>query len=148
MRVSSRFPIAVHTLMLIAAFGKNEKVNSSFVSRSTGVNPVVIRNIFSQLKRAGLISVSRGPGGTALKKEPETINLWDIFKAVESVEPKDIFSSHENPSPYCPVGGNIFDLLQIRMEAAVDAMEHSLSSTTIGDMINDLLRKVPDLNQK
>jgi Rrf2 family protein len=145
MRVSTRFPIAIHALMLISAFAGHRKVNSNFVSASTGVNAVVIRNIFIQLKKAGLISVSPGPGGTTLAKLPEQISLWDIYAAVEAERIEDIFKFHENISPYCPIGSNIYELLYSHLDDAVKALKEELSGVTLADLIVELHQRVPDL---
>jgi Rrf2 family protein len=145
MRTSTRFPTAVHTLMMITAFTDQRKVNSDFISESTGVNPVIIRNIFSQLKKAGLITVSPGPGGTTLTKKPEQITLWDIFTAVETKKTEDIFRFHGNVSPNCPIGSNVHELLYAHLDDAVEALKRELSSVTIADLIKELKQKVPDL---
>ena len=145
MRASTRFPLAVHTLMIISAFSDQRKINSDTVSKSTGVNAVVIRNIFAQLKKAGLISISPGPGGTTLAKKPEQITLLDIFTAVEAEKTEDIFRFHGNPSPHCPIGCNIYELLFTHLDNAVSALKKELSSVTLADLINELHQKVPNL---
>ena len=63
MQISSRLTMAVHTLLCIAHFEKSEKVTSSFIAASVGTNPVIIRNLLSQLKAADFIDVKRGTGG-------------------------------------------------------------------------------------
>lgn len=145
MRVSTRFPIAVHALIMITAFSPYRKVNSDFISQSTGINAVIIRNIFTQLKKAGLISVSPGRGGTTPGKAPEQISLWDIYTTVEDERTDEIFKFHDNLSPHCPVGGNIYDLLYSHLDDAVKAMQNELSKVTIADLIAQLYKKVPDL---
>ncbi len=145
MRASTRFPLAVHTLLIISAFSDQRKVNSDIVSESTGVNAVIIRNIFAQLKKAGLIFVSPGPGGTTLAKKPVQINLLDIFNAVEAEKTEDIFRFHRNPSPHCPIGSNIYELLYSHLDKAVLALKKELCSVTIADLMNELHRNVPDL---
>lgn len=145
MRGSSKFPIAVHSLTFIAAFGDNNKITSEMLSKSIGVNAVTIRNLFSQLKKAGLIAVSPGPGGVKLGKNPEAINLLDIYQAVESIETDDFFKFHETVSPNCPVGGNIYDLLHGHLEESVAALKRELTKTTLKDLITELREKVPDL---
>lgn len=145
MRVSTRFPIAVHALMMISAFSGQRKVNSDFVSKSTGINAVIIRNIFIQLKKASLIAVSPGPGGTTLAKIPEQISLWDIYAAVEAERAEDIFKFHESISPYCPIGSNIYELLYSHLDDAVKALKEELSGVTLADLILELHQRVPDL---
>jgi Rrf2 family protein len=146
MRASTRFPLAVHTLMIISAFSDQRKVNSNIVSESTGVNAVIIRNIFAQLKKAGLISVSPGPGGATLAKKPTHITLLDIFNAVEAEKTEDIFRFHGNPSPHCPIGSNIYELLHSHLDNAMSALKKELYNVTIADLMNELHRSVPDLH--
>ena len=64
MQISSRFTIATHMMIIIAMQDTDSKVTSDFLAASVGVNPVIIRKTLSQLKKAGLISVARGTGGT------------------------------------------------------------------------------------
>lgn len=73
MQISSRFTMAVHTLLCIDYFGKTEKVTSDFIAASVGTNPVIIRKLLIQLKAAGLIQVKRGTGGAALENRLLTL---------------------------------------------------------------------------
>lgn len=83
MRVSSRFPIAVHTMLCIAHFEQSEKVTSAFIAGSVNVNPVIIRTVIRQLKDAGLVTVDAGVGGAHIAKPLRDITLLDIYVAVE-----------------------------------------------------------------
>ncbi|MDT8782513.1 MAG: Rrf2 family transcriptional regulator [Candidatus Bathyarchaeota archaeon] len=145
MRASTRFPLAVHTLMIVSAFSDQRKINSDFIAESTGVNAVIIRNIFTRLKKAGLISVSPGPGGATLSKKPMQITLLDIFNAVEAEKTEDIFRFHGNPSPYCPIGSNIYEILYSHLDNAVSALKKELNSVTLAHLINELNQRVPNL---
>ena len=107
MQISSRFTIAVHVLVCIETFKKEQKVTSDFLASSVKVNPVVIRRLLLQLKKAGLVKVARGTGGTDIEKPLDKITLLDIYQAVECVEDGRLFHFHENPNPLCPVGKNI-----------------------------------------
>jgi len=88
-----------------------EKITSDFLSGSIRSNPVIIRNILSQLKKAGLINVVRGTGGIEILKDPSEITFYDIYKAVEAVKEEGLFHFHEEPNPACPVGKNIHGIL-------------------------------------
>ena len=83
MQIPSRFTIATHMLIIIALKGKESKVTSDFLAASVGVNPVIIRKTLSQLKKAELISVARGTGGTEIVKDLKDISLLDVYQAVE-----------------------------------------------------------------
>lgn len=138
MRVSTKFPVAVHAMIMIAGLSDKEKVNSDKISESTGVNAVIIRNIFKSLKNAKLIIVAPGPGGTTLARSPADITLWDILSAVESKETDDIFKFHQNPSDNCPVGSNIYGLLKTHLDDAVHAIKTELSKVTLVMLLEEL----------
>ena len=137
MQISSRFKIAVHVLICIETFKNDHKVTSDFLASSVNVNPVVIRRLLQQLKKAGIVKVVRGSGGTDVEKPLNEITLLDIYNAVECVEEGKLFHFHENPNPLCPVGKNIHAILDIRLEKIQKAMEKELESVTIQDVMKD-----------
>lgn len=140
MQISSRFTLAVHIFACIEAFGGENKVTSDFLAASANVNPVIIRKILGQLKGAGLINVARGTGGTTVAKPLGEITFFDIYRAVECVDNGDLFHFHENPNPECPVGGNIHNILDDKLQRVQSAMERELASTTLEDVKKDIQR--------
>lgn len=54
MQISMKCSVAVHCLIFIHEAKGIAKVTSNLLAESTGSNPVVIRNILSALKKAGL----------------------------------------------------------------------------------------------
>ena len=137
MQTSSRFTIAVHILICIETFKNNSKVTSDFLASSVNVNPVVIRRLLQQLKKAEIVNVTRGSGGTSLTKPADKITLLDVYNAVECVEEGELFHFHENPNPLCPVGKNIHGILDARLEKIQAAMEREMKSVTIKDVMED-----------
>lgn len=137
MQISSRFTIAVHIFACIAAFEEEFKITSDFLAASVNVNPVIIRKLLSQLKSAGLITVKRGTGGTTIAKELDEISFLDIYHAVECVENGELFHFHENPNQKCPVGRNIHNVLDDKLEQVQNALENELKNITLNDVIRD-----------
>ncbi len=137
MQISSRFTIAMHTLMCIYTFNKEQKITSDFIASSVNVNPVIIRRILGSLKDAGIIEVARGSGGAKIIKDYATFTLLDIFQAVDSLEEK-LFGFHENPNPKCPVGRNVHNVLDGYLTSAQAALESELSKTTFKDITENL----------
>ena len=62
MKITSRFTVAVHTLLVIYLFGGRRKTTSEFIADSVQVNPVVIRRTLLSLKAAGMVEVKAGSG--------------------------------------------------------------------------------------
>ena len=137
MQISSRFTLAIHIFACIDTFGNERKVTSDFLAGSTNVNPVIIRKILGQLKGAGLITVARGTGGTAVARPLDQITFLDVYRAVECVENGDLFHFHENPNTDCPVGRNIHHILDDKLHKVQDAMEKELASITLADLKRD-----------
>lgn len=136
MQISSRFTIAVHILICIETFKNDKKVTSDFLASSVNVNPVVIRRLLQQLKTAGIVKVTRGSGGTEAARPIDDITLLDIYHAVECVEDGELFHFHENPNRLCPVGKNIHNILDVRLDAIQEAMEREMKSVTIADIMD------------
>ena len=136
MQISSRFTIATHMLIILALEGKKQKLTSDILAGSVGVNPVIIRKTLSQLKNAGLISVARGTGGADIIKDLEDISLFDIYCAVECLgKSGQLFSFHDKPNPECPIGKNIHNVLDNRLEAIQKAMEAKLAQTSLAEVV-------------
>ena len=141
MQISSRFTIAIHIITCIEAFKDEYKTTSDFLAASVNVNPVVIRRILQQLKKAGIVETKRGSGGAYAAKPLDEITFYDIYKAVDCVE-NDLFHFHENPNTNCPVGRNIHFVLDNRLRDVQNAMENKLNEMNLFDVVNDTLKLI------
>ena len=143
MQITSKFTAAVHILACIDIFGGQMRVTSDFLSGSTGVNAVIVRNVLGQLRTAGIVETRQGSGGAHLAKALDEITLYDIYKAVDCVDDEGLFHFHENPNADCPVGRNIHKAMDGRLEAVQAALENELKSTTLAHVVSDT-RKLID----
>ncbi len=141
MQISTRFTIAVHTLLCIEHFDGQLKTTSSFIAGSVNANPVVIRRILGQLKDAELIEVAAGVGGAHMARPLSEITLLDVFNAVEAVD-GPLFDFHNDPNPSCPVGRNVHAVLDDKLANAQRALETSLAKTTLADLECELDAKL------
>ena len=143
MQISTKFPIAIHVLAAVDFFGKDRKVTSGFLAASIGSNPVIIRNIMSDLQNAGIIATKRGPGGIEIVKPLDQITFYDVYEAVE--KNKDhLFNFHDNPNPACPVGRNIHDALDGRLADAQKNFENDLKRYNMADVLKDIREDVKE----
>ena len=140
MKITSRFTVAVHTLLVIYLFGGRRKTTSEFIADSVQVNPVVIRRTLLSLKAAGMVEVKAGSGGASIVKDLNDITLYDVYRAVDSVE-GELFHFHEHPNPDCPVGKNIHALLDDCLADAQRAMENELKQVTLASLAEELKQK-------
>ena len=160
MKISSRFSIAIHIVVIIAIKSGSQKITSSYLSDCINVNPVIIRKTLGQLKKAELIDVKSGKGGATLLKNPNELTLIDIYRAVEAGEDISLFNSHNQQEVKCPIdckdcpladniqkddtkkipsGCTIHVTVDKHLFAAQKAMEASLKEMTISRMIEQML---------
>ena len=143
MRINTKFPVAVHMMVLISFIQKMGKTaTSEILAKSVGTNPVVIRQMMSMLRRAGLIETRSGIAGICLSKDGSEITLLDIYKAVQQDAEAPLFDFHTNPNPDCFVGGNIKGVLEKPLAEAQRAMELSLAEYSLNDIVCYIDKKV------
>jgi Rrf2 family protein len=142
MQMTSKFTIAVHIITAIDYFKDREKVTSSFLAGSVGVNPVIIRNVMGDLKEAGIIDTRQGKSGIELSRKLDEITLYDIYKAVDCVNEEGLFHFHENPNPACPVGRNIHKALDEELRSIQAAMENQMRKITLADVVRKTRQEI------
>ena len=142
MSASSQFTVAVHTLVMLAL--EERPLSSPYIANSVNTNPVVIRRILGPLNEAGFIDTKLGAeGGAYLVRDPETISLLDVYRAIHS---GSLFALHnKNPNPQCPCGRNIQPVLNTVFGTVEDAMEAKLAETTIADLTEAIIKREPML---
>ncbi len=136
MQITSRFTVAIHTMLCIACFSKTRKVTSNFIAESTNSNPVIIRRILGQLKDHGLVEVKSGVGGATIPKPLKDITLLDIFNAVEAMN-NNFFSFHANPNCKCPVGKNIHTILDEHLYTIEQAMNTQMNQINLQKLLEE-----------
>lgn len=138
MSSNSRFAVAVHILTSLA-FRDGKALSSSHLAASVKTNPVVIRRLLIQLRKAGLIhSLPGKAGGAQLARRADAITLWDVYCAVEGGSPFAIPDKTENKS--CPVSCAMKKMLSSVLAETERAMSKSMESMRI----SDLLAQVPE----
>ena len=85
--------------------------------------------------RAGHISVKIDP--------KKIISLLDIYQAVECLgSTGQLFGFHDNPNPACPIGHNIHNVLDGKLEDIQTAMEKEMAQTTLKDVVEDTQKRM------
>lgn len=137
---STRFPIAVHILCMVAFFEEHsdeEYVSSALIAASTTKNQVVVLRIIALLREAGIVASAPGKhGGVRLAKPPGEISLFDVYKAVES---QCTFGMHE-ANMMCPAARATTNVLSSVFEEAENAIEKTLRGKTVVDLLAEVNR--------
>ncbi len=82
--VSSGSRYALRALLELAEHGSGAPVSIQALATAQDISPKYLENIFSQLKKSGILCSFKGPGGGyKLSKSPESITLFEIVEAVD-----------------------------------------------------------------
>jgi Rrf2 family protein len=128
--------MAVH-VMTVLAYKEGDRVTSALLAGSVNTNPVIIRRLLLALQRARLVETGKGAGsGSRLSRSPARINLAEIYRAVEAVEP--FATPSRKPNAACPVGNCIRHALERVFASAQRALEKDLEQTTLAGLIDQV----------
>lgn len=142
MQISMKCSVGVHCLIFIYEVKDIVKVTSNLLAQSTGCNPVIIRNIISCLKKAGLITVTRGTGGAKLCTDPSNITLYQIYTALEPDGLSTLIGIHNCQDQKCPLAQNIHQVLQNPYNKIENSIKQTMESITLQSMIDDFHNRV------
>lgn len=138
MKTSVQFSLSVHALLMIACF-PDEKITSEIVAESAGCNPVIIRNAFSKLRNAGILTTKSGKGRNTLTRSAEEITLWEIYSAVEGEQAGIPVKIHDTSSGVCPVGNKVCQVLSGHIADAANAMRLELEKVRLSDLRDEIV---------
>ena len=127
MRISTKCSIAIHCLLFVHEYGGEGKVTSDW-------------STVSALKKAGILDVRPGTGGTRLACPPEEIDLCRVFTALEPDCLDKLVGLHPNPSRLCPVGRSIHGVLESTYRKVHRDLQASLRSITLADILEEYHR--------
>lgn len=126
MALNARFVTGIQALVLLAA--EPEKLHrSEDVAHTLGTNPVVVRRLFGELQKAGLIRSHKGPsGGSKLAMTAKQITLRDIHRAVQ---PQGVLQA-----PRASAIPGVAEALKSVLNDASRALEKELAETTLAQL--------------
>ncbi|MFC4533693.1 Rrf2 family transcriptional regulator [Sphaerisporangium dianthi] len=140
MSANSRLTIAAHALVWISLYQRQGRgvATSEQIGGSANTNPVVIRRLLGDLRRAGLVESRRGVGaGWSLTRELESITLLDVY---EAIEPGPLFAMHRaTPNQGCVVGYGIQPAMRGIYEGVEETLRRELARVTLEDVLRDVL---------
>lgn len=139
MKYSMKVSHAVHIMVFIQT-AQGLPVTSDKIAESIHTNPGCVRQIMSQLRKAGLLKSVTGHPLPELAKDPAAISLLDIYKAVENEKPLLHLDTHTNPE--CGVGVNIQLALQEFYDKVQKDAEDSMAGISLADIIGRFYERI------
>jgi Rrf2 family protein len=135
MAANTRFATGVHALVLLAD-EPDVLQTSDDVAGKLGINPVVIRRVFSLLHQAGLLDSQKGPhGGSRLARPAKAITLADIYQALDGGE---LFHTAAFPGAESVKLGSA---LKRVFRDAEEALREELEKTSLNQLVKKSAKK-------
>lgn len=133
MRISAKGRYGLAAMINMAQNYENgEYLTVISISEKLGISKIYLEQVFSLLKRGGLVNSIKGAqGGYLLARTPQQITVYDILSAVEIslFEKAEEAVSKKAPEIDAAIGG-LFDSLD-------EAVKTVLQKTTLYDMVHE-----------
>ena len=136
MRITTRGQLAVSAMTDLALRQKMRPVALSTISARQGTSLSYLEQLFSALRRAGLVDSTRGPGGGyTLARNTDQISVAEIILAVENLKTDDMQSLAAGQAAQVKsMTGELWSTFNARV------MEY-LQSVTLQDLVAQQLEK-------
>ncbi len=134
MKISTKGRYAVLAMIELARHSQTHPVSLSQIAGNLDISQHYLEQLFVKMRRAALVSSTRGPGGGyILAMPPSAINMREVLSAVEeTIQPVDCGEeAPATPCPNVPVCGS--RILWKKLEEAIDK---TLSETTLEELCN------------
>ena len=132
MRASQQLKYAIYGVFDLAYNASQRPVRIQEIGARQGIPARYLEQIFQRLRRAGVVSSKRGPGGGyMLGRPPEQITLADVAIAVEGAVLTRAEQADGDPRE-CP--GFVWEVLRERLE-------RSLEETTLASLCQEAARR-------
>jgi Rrf2 family protein len=131
MRISVKGRYALAAMLDMAChYGNGELVTVVSISERLGISKIYLEQVFSLLKRGGLVSSSKGAqGGYQLARAPRQLTALDVLSAVE-------LSLFEAIEP--TVAAKASPIEQAMQERVFEALDRAVTGTLSGITLADL----------
>lgn len=134
MRHSTKFANAIHVLVY-AYLRADWQMSSKLIANSVNTTPVTIRQLTSELNKAGLIATKSGSGKIKFVRSPEEITLLDIFNAVTD---QQLIERNAKTNIHCQVGKQMPSLLDNTFDQIENAAKKEMAQITLADVIKQV----------
>lgn len=139
MKYPTKLSDAVHILAFLALH-RGAGLTSEKIAESIQTNPAYVRQLMSALRKGDLLTSVKGHPRPSLAREPERINLLDVYRAVEGEKPILHQDTHTNPA--CGVGVNIQLVLADCYREIQESAEETMHRITLAEILVRYDRKL------
>jgi Rrf2 family cysteine metabolism transcriptional repressor len=135
MRISSKGRYGLAAMISMAQnYANDECITIVSISEKLGISKIYLEQVFSLLKRAELVIAAKGAqGGYKLSKPPQTINAYQILRALE----QSLFEKTDES--VAKQANEIEQAMQTFVFAQIDtSVSSSLEKVTLYDLVGEV----------
>lgn len=135
MRISSKGRYGLAAMISMAQnYASNECITIVSISEKLGISKIYLEQVFSLLKRAELVIAAKGAqGGYKLARHPQTINAYEILRALE----QSLFEKTEES--VAKQADDIEQAMQKTVFSVVDdSIAQALEKVTLDDLVSEV----------
>jgi len=134
MRISAKGRYALAAAISMARqYGTGEHITAISISEKLGISKIYLEQVFSLLKRAGLVNTVKGAqGGYALSRAPGEISALDLLMAVETSLFEQAESTASDKAP--DIDGAMRVVVFEKLDGAIRDV---LSKITLVDLVSE-----------
>jgi Rrf2 family protein len=140
MSISTAFPHAILAMIYVTdkvQQGRFDYVPIQQVSSELNIPTSTMGLIIRSLNRAGLVDTREGAkGGIRHARAPETITIYDIFKAIEQERP--VFSTNLRPRVTGAKPTRAQQAIEKTLQSAEEALLDRLRLTTLANLLQQV----------
>ena len=131
-----QFSVGVHIMQALHVQA-DQKVTSSVLTESVNADPGSVRLVLAKLAKAGLVTTTRGRGGSCrLARPAKRISLLDIYKATAA---PPVFAAHSHPiERTCVVSTHHKETMVQILEDCQGAFEAALARKKLSDIVGPM----------
>ncbi|MGD8353256.1 MAG: Rrf2 family transcriptional regulator [Pseudomonadota bacterium] len=137
MKITTRSSYTVRALLDLAQHSEDGRpVRLSDISQREGISHAYLEQLFNRLKRVEVVKGRKGPGGGyVLAKDPDSILMGEVIKAVEGEEKLFLCTEEHNDGKNCQrYPGCTTHLLWEKLSAS---FQEYLNSISLADLLNE-----------
>ena len=136
MKLSTRGRYGIKAMVDLAVEFGGRPLSVSSLAEKQGVSDAYLEQLIASLRRAGLVTASRGAqGGYSLAREPEMISVGEILKALEGST--DLIECVNSERVECDNACTCSARpLWLKLQSRINDV---LSTTTLADMADDYI---------
>ncbi|MCX7615319.1 MAG: Rrf2 family transcriptional regulator [Clostridiales bacterium] len=143
MRISAKGRYALAAVVFMAEnYSNGEYITVISISEKLGISKIYLEQVFSLLKRGGLVNSVKGAlGGYQLSRMPRQITVFDVLSAIELslFEPAEETVKNKAPEIEEAMRLSAFNVLDI-------AVKSTLEKISLYDLVNEAENHKKDQN--